>query len=233
MHHWQFATDLVVGRQAHGTNAMNPDRPERYNIDQDGLPDRFPTHRHGAAFWESLGRAVATFGFLEEILGKAIFSFTATRIYEEAEIHQAYTEWLPKLEGALIDPLGKLIDAYGKAVRDNPHAVIANLDELLGDLRNASQKRNILCHGSWRLPDESGASIPFFVNRQGQINGTPMDRCFIDQVQQHTANLACAVINTVTQMGWQFPGSTGPGKTIWETTAQQGNAPDAFGAGDF
>jgi len=54
-----------------------------------------------------------------------------------------------------------------------------------------------------------------------------MDREFIDQVQRHTANLACAVINTVTQMGWQFPGSQGPGKTIWKTTAQQGAAPDA------
>ena len=66
-----------------------------YYIDQNGLPDRFPTHRHDAAFWESLGRAVATFGFLEEILGKAIFSFTGTRCYGEAEIQQAYTEWLP------------------------------------------------------------------------------------------------------------------------------------------
>ena len=192
------------------------------------MPDRFPTHRHEATFWESLGRAVATFGFLEEILGKAIFSFTATRKYEEAEIHQAYAEWLPKLERALIDPLGDLIDVYGKAVRDNPDAIIDNLDDLLSDLRKASQMRKILCHGSWRLPDTSGASIPFFLNRQKQIFDCAMDRKFIDQVQQHTASLACAVINTITQMGWQFPGSAGPGKTIWEITAQQGNVPDAF-----
>lgn len=194
---------------------MNDKEPARYCVKQDGLPDRFPTHRHEATFWESLGRAVATFGFLEEILGKAIFAFTAMRSYEEAEIHKAYEEWLPKLERALIDPLGNLIDAYGKAVRDNPRAATGNLDELLEDLRKASQMRNILCHGSWRLPDTSGASIPFFVNRQKQIVDSAMDRQFIDQVQQHTASLACAVINTVTQMGWQFPGSAGPGKTIW------------------
>jgi hypothetical protein len=44
-------------------------------VNIDGLPVSFPTHRHDATFWESLGRTVATFGFLEEILGKTIFVF--------------------------------------------------------------------------------------------------------------------------------------------------------------
>ena len=167
---------------------MNDEKPTRYEVNQAGLPNKFPTHGHEAAFWESLGRAVVTFGFLEEVLGKAIFALTATRAYEEDEIEQAYTKWLPKLERALIDPLGNLIDTYGKAVKDNPDAVIENLDELLSDLRQASQARNILCHGSWRLPNENGASIPFFVNCQKQIVDTAMDRQFIDQVQQHTVN---------------------------------------------
>ena len=201
---------------------MKDEKPTGYCINQDCLPDRFPTHRHEATFWESLGRAVATFGFLEEILGKAIFSFTATRPYEETEIDQAYTEWLPKLERALTDPLGNLIDAYGKAVRDNPDASIDYLDELLDDLREVSKMRNVLCHGSWRPPDKSGASLPFFMNRQKLLFDSAVDRKFIDQVQQHTTSLACAVINTVTNMGWQFPGSSGSGKTICETNVQQG-----------
>jgi hypothetical protein len=29
--------------------------------------------------------------------------------------------------------------------------------------------------------------------------------------------LACAVMNTVTQMGYQFPGSSGPGKPIFSS----------------
>lgn len=187
-----------------------------YLVDVDSLPDGFPTHKHEAAFWESLGRAVATFGFLEEVLKKAIFSFTATRSYNEAEIDQAYIEWLPKLERALSAPLGNnLIDAYGKAVRDHQDAIIDNLDGFLDDLRKASKMRNVLCHGSWWMPNTSGASIPFFVNYQKEIFDTAMDQQFIDQVQRHTVSLACAVINTVTQMGWQFPGSAGPGKPIW------------------
>ena len=183
-------------------------------IDCDGLPDKFPTHRHDAAFWEGLGRAVATFGFLEEILAKAIFAFTATRPYDEAELQQAYDAWLPKLERALMDPLGNLIDAYERAVRDHPAATIANLDHLLGDLRKASEMRNILCHGSWGLPTADGASVPFFVNRKKLVVDTAMNHEFLAQVQRHVAALACAVMNTVTSMGWRFPGSGGPGKAI-------------------
>lgn len=190
--------------------------PVRYIVNIDALPDKFPTHRHDASFWESLGRAVATFGFLEEILGKAIFALSATRRYkDEAEIQQAYAEWLPKLERALIDPLGNLIDAFGKAARDNPDATIDNLDVLLSDLRKASSVRNILCHGSWQPPDADGASLPIFVNRQKMVVDSPMDCAFLDQVQQHTAELACAVMNIVIHMGFQFPGSEGPGIAIW------------------
>ncbi len=205
---------------------MNDEKPTRYRVKQDRLPSKFPTHSHEAAFWESLGRAVATFGFLEEVLGKAIFALTATQAYEENEIEQAYIEWLPTLEHALIDPLGNLINTYARSVKENPDAVVENFDELLRDLRQASQTRNVLCHGSWRAPNANGASIPFFVNRQKQIADTAMDRHFIDQVQGCTVNLICAVINTVTQMGWQFPGSFSPGKTIWEPTTQHSMAVD-------
>jgi len=186
-------------------------------INLGALPKQFATQMHKRAFWEILGRAVATFGFLEEVLGKAIFAFTATRPYDEAEIQQAYEEWLPRLKRALMDPLGSLIDAYGKAVRNHGSATIENLDELLTDLRKASAVRNILCHGSWRLPNANGASVPVFVDRQERVVDSAMDCQVLDQVQRHTAELACVIINTVTHMGWQFPGSAGPGKAIWES----------------
>ncbi len=196
---------------------MPDETRKRHVIAIDSLPERFPTNMHEPAFWESLGRAVATFGFLEEVLGKAIFALTATRQFDESEIQQAYIKWLPKLERALTDPLGPLIDAYGKAVRENSNVTIENLDDLLSDLRKASQTRNILCHGSWRPPGAEGTSVPFFVNRQHEVVETAMDCDYLNQVQKHTAKLACWVVNTVTHMGWQFPGSTSPGMPIWET----------------
>jgi hypothetical protein len=177
--------------------------------------DRFPTHKHDPAFWEALGRAVATFGFLEDTLSKAIFAVTATTQYQEEEIEEAYNAWLPTLERALVDPLGNLIDVYGKAVRNNSKATVENFDDLIKDLRDASKIRNVICHGSWGLPDSRGATVPFFVNKQKEVFNTPVDTSFLGQLQRSTTSLACAVINTVTHMGWQFPGSSGPGEAIW------------------
>ena len=177
----------------------------------------FPTHKHEPLFWECLGRAVATFGFLEETLGKAIFAFTATKPYSETEVQNAYESWLTKLEGVLSDQLWNLIETYGKAVKEHPGATIENLDELLNQLKHAAKIRNVICHGSWQLPDSKGASIPFFVNRQQERFETAVDINFLTQLQKHVAELICGVINTVTHMGWQFPGSNGPGAVIWET----------------
>jgi len=78
--------------------------------------------------------------------------------------------------------------------------------------------RNVLCHGSWRKPNEEGGSVPFFVNKQMMVFDTAVDIAFLQQTQAHVAELACAVINSVTHMGWQFPGGAGLGKPIWNKT---------------
>ena len=187
-------------------------------VDLESLPERFPTHRHDSSFWESLGRTIATFGFLEEILGKAIFSFTATKSYDdEFERDAAFEAWLPRLEKALTDPLGSLIYQYGKAVREHPEATTDNLDYFLDALCKASKIRNVLCHGSWRAPDTGGASIPFFVNRRKMVFNTAIDCEFLDQTQRHVSELSCAVMNSVTRMGWKFPGSAGPSMPICDS----------------
>lgn len=193
---------------------MNEEGRARHVIKRDALPDGFPTHKHDPTFWEALGRAVATFGFLEDTLCKAIFAFTATTRYEASEIEEAYKNWLPTLERALVDPLGNLIDVYGKVVRNNSDATINNLDELLDDLRNASKIRNVICHGFWGPPDANGATVPSFVNKQKKVFETPIDKAFLNQLQRSINGLACTVIDSVTHMGWQFPGSIGPGEFV-------------------
>ena len=185
-------------------------------VNQALLPSKFPTHIHEASFWESLGRTIATFGFLEEILAKAIFALTATRRYDATEAEKALENWLPQLERALTDPLGGLIDQFGKAVREHKEAESGGLANLLSNLRAASEIRNVLCHGSWPIPDADGASVPYFVNRKGCKFCTSIDRAYLDRFQKHVANLACAVIETVTSTGWQFPGLPRSGWPITE-----------------
>ena len=188
-------------------------------VDMDRLPASFPTHRHDSEFWETLGRTVATYGFLEEVLGKAIFSYTATKPYPASEIDKAFEKWLPKLERALTDPLGNLIGQFENAVREHPHATMDGLEDLVVCLRKAARLRNVLCHGSWSAPDANGRSVPLFVDKKRNVFDTPIDSAFLDQVQRHVAELSCAVANSVTQLGWQFPGSNGPGSSILDSHA--------------
>jgi hypothetical protein len=192
------------------------DEPKRYAVDYRQLPPNYPTQAHPPALWEALGRTVATFGFLEEVLAKAIFAFTGMRQIPEENAETEYRKWLPTLEKALADALGSLIDAYCKAVRSHGGATIGNFDQLLDDLRTMSGIRNALCHGSWnRRPDADGRSIPFFVNRKQEKFELALNAEDLRQLQRQVLKLTCDVINSVTYMGWQFPGSTGPGHEIW------------------
>ena len=65
------------------------------------------------------------------------------------------------------------------------------------------------------MPDDTGRSLPLFVNKRIEEFETPIDTTYLDQLRRHTAELACTVINTVTHMGWQFPGLSGPGDPIF------------------
>jgi len=188
---------------------------KRYLVDGSKLPALFPTQAHDPKFWEYLGRTIATFGFLEEVLGKAIFAFTATKPYDQHEAEEALRKWHEILERALTDPLSSLINAYSSAVRDHPKKTIENLDELIASLKSAARIRNVLCHGSWRMPDESGRSLPFFVNRKREKFDTPIDVAFLEQTQRAVAEMASVIVSTVTHMGYRFPGSSGPGTKFW------------------
>lgn len=195
-------------------------------IDRGSLPPSYPTHRHPPQFWEHLGRTIATYGFLEEVLGKAIFAFTMTRscsdeVYQtlltqsKQTLNQALEDAIgPTLQHALTDTLSALATAYGKAVLDHPANTIENVLEVVEAIKEAAQIRNVLCHGSWRAPDCSGASKPLFVNRLVKVFDTAIDIAFLRQVQEHIVELSCFVRDSVTQMGWQFPGTARPGRPI-------------------
>jgi len=190
-------------------------------VDFDKLPAQFPTHRHSPEFWENLGRVVATYGFLEKILWQAIFCFSLTRPYDEAESDSEFIEWLgEKTEKTLTAQLRTLIKEYKRAVEkhpDTPAVIREGLDDFIAELQRAAAIRNIVCHAPWETtPDEHGVSIPFFVNREMKECTTPMGCEYLDKLQRSVAELTGEVVDTVMQMGWQFPGTTGPGEPLLE-----------------
>ncbi|MBZ0151208.1 MAG: hypothetical protein K8J09_06710 [Planctomycetes bacterium] len=198
---------------------MEDQRPPSFLVDRSNLPPRYPTHLHDEAFWCSLGRAVATFGFLEEMLKKAVYALTGSCAAptDEDAAKAAVEEWGELLGRALVNPLNPVIDTFAKAAKDHPEQRLQNLDEFVRNLRAAARIRNVICHGSWNAPDANGASRPFYVTGkpgEQQVFETPITVAWLDQLQAHTCELACEVVNTVTHMGYQFPGSNGPGRPL-------------------
>ncbi|WP_073957334.1 hypothetical protein [Thalassospira sp. TSL5-1] len=164
-------------------------------------PSQFPTHRHPPEFWEQFGRAIATFGFLEEMLGRAIIAITGSKQVPETDAQEALDVWQKIVEKALHRPLGVLIDMYHKALKDHPKAHVLNVDELIEDLKKVAQYRNPLCHGSWRIPDGNGFSELFYIDRELRIFDTPLDQGILEKLQVEASTIACRVYNSITQLG--------------------------------
>jgi hypothetical protein len=216
-----FGTTLMQGDVAQITEMTAPRSTPRRNatVNRGAVPPEFPTQRHQPEFWEQLGRTIATFSFLEETLSKAIFAFTATTEYSEEEVQKALAKWPDQLKRTLSDTLYPLAEVYAKVVRGHQDSDFKNLDDLIEDIKRTADVRNALCHGSWQQPDAAGSSELFFFNKIGEKFDTRIDIVWLRQVQAHVVDLICAVISSVTSMGWQFPGGTGPGDEIWKQEA--------------
>lgn len=163
-----------------------------------------------------MGRTIATFGFLEEVLGKAIFVLESTRDFpSEEEAAKEFEKWAPKLPELLTGTLKPLADRYFRAAKYNPKFSTLNADELVDGIKKASDIRNVLCHGSWRTPDETGRARVLYVDKKLRRFDTPVDVEWLRETQKHVSELAANVISTITHMGYQFPGGKGPGKSIF------------------
>ncbi len=194
--------------------AMSKKQNDAFRVDVANLPACFPTHLHSPSFWEWLGRTVATFGLLEDTLARAIFAFTGTKRYPPEEIEVAFERWIPSLVQAHSDTLNPLIDKYAAAVRAHPDAQFKNLDDLVAHLREASKIRNAICHGAWMPPNPNGVSELRYFNKKGEFFDSHINELFLRQLQQHATELVVAIVDSVTVMGFQFPGSSGPGIPI-------------------
>jgi len=54
-------------------------------VDRERLPEHWPTNKGSSAFWGELGRTVATFSHLEDMMARAWYGLTATRKFEDME----------------------------------------------------------------------------------------------------------------------------------------------------
>ena len=105
--------------------------------------------------------------------------------------------------------------SYEKALGENERTKGTDFTVLIAELRNAKDIRNALCHGSWDKPDDQGRAVPKFVNRKLMIFDTPIDIGFLKETRAALTSLTCDILDSVTSVGIQFPGSDSPGEILW------------------
>lgn len=195
------------------------EKPNGHVIDRDKLHADFPTQFQEPAFWEELGRTVAAFGFIEGELAKAIFALTGAKEFDPKGDPEAFNAWIKTLEKALTDQLGGLIITYEKALTENPRTKKHDFSKLISELKEAKEIRNALCHGSWDKPDDQGRTVPKFVRRDLEIFETPVDVAFFKRTRAALREIICDILNSVTMVGYKFPGSDSPGEQLWPDPA--------------
>lgn len=138
----------------------------------------------------ALGRAVASFGQLEEALKRTIFTLTRKDLGQDAS--QAELEdWLQRMEDLADDSLGTLVDSFRAAAKQagtrDHRPLLAQLDEI-------RRKRNLLCHASWRRGRAPKKWHPTFINTRGEAYPDDMDAADINHIRAETRQAMTEVV---------------------------------------
>lgn len=196
-------------------------------IDRDCLPKDWPTNPGETAFWEELGRTVATFTFLEDILARAHLALTATRKYEDSEqAEAAYSHWVKELKQSLTDSLNALTDKIERAFNSDDRVAPDIGAGIVARLRELRVWRNALCHGAWEnFGADGSAHLRHFRNSPDgpeQLEGR-LTLDTVSRIRAETTELAVDIVDVVTAAGVRLPGSALPG---FDVAASMSNPAD-------
>lgn len=168
------------------------DRPEAY-------------HRLPAELAEALGHAVAGFGWLEEVMKRAIYTLDRARLADDltdAEMQR----WLRRISDIADDSMGTLVEQLDAALRRHPG--VAGRDALNDRLVEIKQMRNLLCHASWRPTATPGRWHPAFVNTRGEVFPKDMGVDDLERLTQQTRQIGMQVVAIMRRTGMEnrWPG---------------------------
>lgn len=150
-------------------------------------------------FAAALGHAVAAFGFLEEALKRGIYALSRDSLGDEpgeAELDA----WVTRMEQIAGDSLGTLIDSFIAACERGGALPLVPRRELAATLRAVRDRRNMLCHASWRAV-EGGGWRPGFVSSRGSEVPERMVAADLEAIRAETLEVARAVVEVARDTG--------------------------------
>ena len=189
-------------------------------VDRARLPEDWPTNRGTPAFWEELGRTVAAFTHLEDMLARACFGMTGSRQYANFEdAKAAFPQWEGALKASLTDSLGPLTSKLGKAFRNDDRLQGDFADDIIVRLDALRVWRNALCHGAWQgFAADGSTSLRHF--RKGddgpELLHNRLTIEYISSIRAEAVALTVDVVDIVSTVGVRFPGTELPGVDLTE-----------------
>ena len=187
-------------------------------VDRARLPEDWPTNRGSSAFWEQLGRSVATFSHLEDMMARAWFGLTATREFEDMEqAEAAFPEWEKALKETLSDSLHSLSKKLNKAFGDDNRVSNEVADAYLARLDELRVWRNALCHGAWQGFHEDGTVGLRHFRRGNEGPESLENRLSVEtlfSIRAATVEATADLVDILSTAGVRFPGTTLPGAPV-------------------
>ena len=141
-------------------------------------------------FAAQLGHAIASFGFLEEALKRAIFALSLEGLGKRPD-DRALASFLQRMEEIADDTLGTLIDQF---IKQMARAQVRGQDHLAAELRAIRRNRNLLCHASWKPSEKKGHWHPSFLNTKGEVFPNDLNADDIAAITAETLDVAARIV---------------------------------------
>ena len=171
-----------------------------------------PVHDPTAALWEEIGRTVATFGTLEDLLPRALYIITGHQRVDEAEdANQQVNEWCAELIKSMSDTLGGLAHTLKAAWKERDGGLHPKNAEIVQEIRALAKFRNRVCHATYQ--DFMAPHVAQMNDRANdlEVNNTAREADAITALQDARLRVLAAVaaLRTEVRVRYQsgFPGA--------------------------
>ena len=110
-----------------------------------------PLHDPTGPFWEEIGRTIATFGMLEDLLPRALYIITGHERVDEAEdAKQQVEEWCAELIKSMSDTLGGLAHSLEAAWKERDGELNPENADTVKEIKALAKVRNRVCHATYQ-----------------------------------------------------------------------------------
>jgi len=171
-----------------------------------------PIHDPSSALWEQIGRTVASFGMLEDLLPRALYIITGhRRIDHEEDGKLQVSAWCAQLIKSMSDTLGGLAHSLEAAWNVRDGELLPKNAEVVRQMRELTTIRNRVCHAAYQ--DFMTPDVPQTgdVQNDARVDNTAREGNAIDALQDARIRVVASIAELRTEVRVRydsgFPGA--------------------------